>query len=311
MALALIAASGWWFGQQAQGQVILKVMHAPGPSSRSPNYAPWLTNYGAYLETGAMTAGDRSTNPTALAFPPVLYVEDIMESTTNSLWLGVLNPENLAGERGNITPFGVMAESPQGLKLADLQVTLSSNDYWNGLLQNSLGATQRMNTITYSPRAVGFIWKDGVKGSPGGTRVTSGPATQVVNQIFYTGFARAYLANTQAEIDNIRAYISGQMSAFTITARWDLLGAGGMPVATAQEQWAVVPWSSAVRLEIAKLADPANVQVTVYGSPVASYTVQTAESLMGPWMDYMTVFNANNGMNTFTVPVSGNSRFYR
>jgi hypothetical protein len=306
LAFIMVAASGL----AVKAQTIIKIYHAPGPSLQSPSSTAWLANWMTYLESGQGAGGNRTNNPTALVFDR-LNASDLVESATTPLWLGVLNPANpnLAGERGNVTFFGVTVASQQPVRLADLQATLGSSDVFNGQPQNSLGLVQRLDGIDYSSRAVGIIWKDGVRGKPGATRVTSGSPTQLVNEIIFAGVAKSYVVTSQAELDNVRAYVNGQRLPFTITARYDLL-ADGQPLATAVQQWSVASLP-AVAVSLAAAKSGNTVVITVRGSTNVSYTVQWAGDVGGPWMDCATVFNPTTGISTIQTPLAGKALFFR
>lgn len=312
-ALALvIAASG--FVSAVQAQVVIKTGVAIIPSPDSPNYSLCLAKLQAFLKTGVMPVGNATNDPTVPLFPDRIRPEYMMRSSTTPLWFGTVNPTNpaLVNERGNIPVYWVITESPQGIRLADLRISLSSSDPYEGHPQGSLTATHRFNDINYSlDRAVGVIWGPGGKGSPGEVLVTSGSPNQVVNVICFTGLGTYYTCNTQADIDNIRAYVMGQPTPFTITVRYDLLGADGNPVATAMKQWSVVPYRSVRPRLVAMMASGGEVELTVFGDSKESYTVKTGPTVNGPWTELITVFNPTGGVSIFNVPLVGQAKFFR
>ena len=276
-----------------------KILFSPAPSSGSPDWFEYLTNLEATIETGAPPPDtNRLNNPAAVLFPSVLYPFDLMEGT-NSLWMAQLPPTNsaLLDQRGNVPLFPLDLSAPCGLRLANVIEIIGSSDFFN-----SLGYTQRLNGISYSPRAVGLIYS-----SDGTTnRLTSGPASRLVNRIIFTGIGSTYRADTQEDVDNINLYAADM----TITAKCYILDDVGNIIATAVRSISTEELSPVAVHLLASTDEAGNIVVTVHGVGSASYTVKSSPGIMGPWTDYITAYNSNGGMFTFTVPPSKASQGY-
>lgn len=256
--------------QAGEAYTIMKMIPALIPAPDSPDYELGLAELMSKLESG-----DRS-NGRYVSFPTKLNVEDIIQLP-----------------RGKILVFALIVESTLGMRLADLQVTLESNDSWNGQSQNSLGAVHRFSDINYSSRAVG---------TRPGVRIASGQPTQTFNKFFFTGFGKNYAAKTQADAENARVYLVQQPAPFTVTAGYDFLGADDNSVATATKPWSVVPQTPRPGLTIKKFNQQSLLLIVNGGA----YAVQSSPTVMGGWTDCWTVSDS-----TVTIPGSGKARYFR
>lgn len=286
----------------AFGGNVVNVRNFVAPSSVSPNYSAVLLKAESWMETDIQPSGNWINDPTVPGFPTNLVWWHITESRTRPLWMGKLDTTNSdARERGHITPFGVEVKVEQGVALANLRVMISSSDSYEGHPMGSLAVTQRMSAINYSARAAGI--------KADGTRITSGPPTQVARIIEFTGFAIGYIGDTQGELDNIMAYVFEQTTPLTITARWDVLGANDVPIVTGVKQWSVAPSQSA-QPHLVIVRGQNQVQITVHGVPRVSHTVEFSADLIN-WFPLATVYNEVTGVSVITVPREQRMRFFR
>lgn len=283
------------------------------PSSKSTNYDLALGKSRIFLTTGVAEQVNRTNNPAAFVLPDRLNLVDIIESTTASLWYEFNRP-GYGGERGSITPYAVSVKRSQ-IRLSNLQITIASSDtHW---AVNILGAVHRFNDINYSLNTVGVIYVNGVNTNGGVTLVTSGPPTQIVDEIRFTGYSSDFLANTPQERSNVYNYVDGQPSPFTVTARYDLFDDDGSTLVYAVKVWSVVPYQ-AVRssLGIAKVcgsggAQDCQLQVSIFGDHRESYTIQSSTLVDRGWSDYLTV-NCPVGPTVFYIPATtGSARFFK
>ncbi|MEI6346014.1 MAG: hypothetical protein WCO79_02165 [bacterium] len=294
----------------ATAQTVIQVVPASGPALASPNSYAWRTNAARYLETGLLPAGNRTNDPSI--YSPntngMLVPGENVQSSTTPLWLDVMNPTapNLAGERGNITYFGVKIRSQQAFRLADLRFVSRSTDTFQGIAQNSLGFTQAFTTNAYSLNTIGIYWgADGIKGTADDVRVIDAPATQLVNELYFVGAASYYVANTQAALDNVKAYITQQSTPFSLIVRYELLDSQNAAnvLATGVKMLSVSPTTPA-----APTLDKSIQGGVATGSFIAeanrNYLLQRAAAVTGPWNNYTSLARTNAGTLSMVLPPS-------
>lgn len=292
----------------ATAQTVIEIVPASGPALASPNSYAWRTNAARYLETGVLVAGNRTNDP-SIYVPTtnsMLVPSENVQSSTTPLWLDVMNltTPNLAGERGNITYFGVKIRGQQAFRLADLRFVSRSTDTFQGVPQNSLGFAQAFATNAYSLTTIGIYWgPDGIKGTADDVRVIDAPAMQLVNELYFVGAASYYVANTQTALDNVKAYIAQQPTPFSLIVRYELADPQnassllGMGVKTLS----VSPTAPA-----APTLDKSTVGGVTTVSFVAeanrTYQVQKAAAVTGPWSNYTSLARTNTGTLSMVLP---------
>lgn len=303
----------------AMAQTVVEIVPASGPALTSPSSYAWRTDAARYLETGILPAGNRTNDPSIYLPTPQskLVAEENVQSSTTPLWLGVMNPlaANLAGERGNITYFGVKIRSQQAFRLADLRFISRSTDTFQGVPQNSLGFTQRFDTNGYSLTTIGIYWGvDGIKGTADDVRVTNAPATQLVNELYFVGAASYYMANTQSTLDNVKAYIAQQSTPFALIVRYELLDPQNAANVLAM---GVKILSVSPTAPIAPTLDKSTLSGVTTGSFAAeanrNYLLQKAATVAGPWSSYTSLARTNAGTLSMVLPpsVTQQTVFYR
>lgn len=225
---ALIAAP-------AMAQITITVTPSLAPNAFGSSYWPtYVSNAVGALYSGATTAGTPNTPGYYAPITGPINVRDNIVTGFVS-WRGDADPATTYGaaygsEYGNRVHFGVVIDGHgQQISIADLAFTASSSDAGDGL-----GFSFVTGSYNYSSDYMGVI-----HGSSGDTFVTSGPNTQLVDEIVGRGSGNAYAvystdpgATNQDKIDNLAA----QLGAYDFTGTYTIDGVAGS--ATVQ---AVVP----------------------------------------------------------------------
>jgi len=224
-------------GRPASADTItMTIVAAEAPNAfGSPSYSAWAANAIYAAEHGLSSYGTPGTPS---------YYQEVTSGTDSSnivtsfpSWNGVANPPPpFSHELGNRLTYTVIVTDSTGadISLSELRGLMTSSDPLNtfgftynwstGQLAYS-GGTYTSPT-NYSAGQVGLITGDL-------TPITSGPATQLVNELIVTGFGNA-LANTssaackalgssQAAINCVEAQYKALMP-FDITATFSLVG---------------------------------------------------------------------------------------
>jgi hypothetical protein len=183
--VALLAA-----GARAQAQgVSITVIPALAPNAYgSPNWSAWVSNATTALINGCSTYGDPSSPSYYQRAPAVISVTNNIVTGFPS-WNSRANPgavygANFANESGNRIQFGIDIKGGTNLiSISQLSFSAHSSD-----TNNSLDFTFGQGSYNYSASYVGIIY------GPGGTNtyITSGPATQPVNEIVGRGSGNAW-----------------------------------------------------------------------------------------------------------------------
>jgi hypothetical protein len=195
----------------------------------SPSWPTYVTNAQNALQNGLSSSGTPNT-PTfyqALANGSTIGANEIVVTDFNS-WLGSANPgtvfgSQFANEFGNRLHFGLTAIGSNGttFSLSQLSFNLTSSDPGN-----SLGFAGSFNSSdSYSSTSVGVIFNGSNE-----TFVTSGPATQLVDALYYVGIGNAYEAlstdpgaTNQDRLNNVTTLIPSE----TVTTTYTIDGFSG------------------------------------------------------------------------------------
>ncbi|MGA2281559.1 MAG: hypothetical protein ABSG80_14790 [Verrucomicrobiota bacterium] len=216
--VALLAA-----GAKAQAQGIsITVIPALAPNAYgSPNWNAWVSNATTALINGYSACGDPSSPSYYQQAPAVISVTNDIVTGFPS-WNSVADPGDVFGanysqELGNRIQFGIDIKGGTNLiSISQLSFSAHSTD-----ASNSLDFAFDQGSYNYSASYIGIIY------GPGGTNtyITSGPATQLVNEIVGRGSGNAWdtydtsgnIASQQSNIDLLISQLGNQPFNFTGT----------------------------------------------------------------------------------------------
>ncbi len=218
MVAALLAASA---RVQAQ-DITITVIPALAPNVYgSPNWNAWVSNATTAIFNGYTSYGDPSSPAYYQQAPAVISVTNNIVTGFPS-WNSVADPgdffgPNYANESGNRIQFGIDIKGGTNLiSISQLSFSANSSD-----ASNSLGFSFAEGSYNYSASYVGIIY------GPGGTNtyITSGPPTQLVNEIVGRGSGNAWdtydtsgnIASEQSNIDLLISQLGNQPFNFTGT----------------------------------------------------------------------------------------------
>ena len=236
--LALMALVA--YGQEAPGPqsrtessgVSMEVFPSPAPNVfGSPSWTAYRDNALNAIENGIPAIGDPALTPAAYYRVTVLGDRDNIVTGFPS-WRGYADPGTafgaaFAGELGNRITFGLhILGNGTKIKLSNLSRHMHSSDP-----DNTFGWTDNFSGASYSDKAIGIDYgPDGIKGTSDDVRITSGPATQAVDEIVYVGGGNAMDTycpactgqQQQTAVDSVRAAYASIMP-FTFTMDYVLL----------------------------------------------------------------------------------------
>lgn len=211
----------------------------------SPSFPTWESNAISALQAGVPAFG----NPAS----PTYYYQTTTTTpggiivTNFPSWMGQADPGTVFGpayanELGNRAHFSIhigQTGTLTSFSISQLSFTLTSSD---PILDLNFVA----GSYDYGSGYVGLNYgPDGIKGTGDDFFVTSGPNTQLVNELFGRGSGNAFeaicigctLAQQQAEIDAVAAYINGQ-GGISMTGTYSLgqaTGSGTLQVVATPE----------------------------------------------------------------------------
>ena len=182
----------------AHAGIVLEVIASQSPNTTSPSFAGWRQNVMDALENHLPSVGDPAATPTA--FDPVTTVGDhtaLLSSFPS--WHGVADPGTafgpaFAGETGNFIIFSLRATATDG-------TTFSLSELSGHILSDDPGHFVNFNfDFSSNNYSSGVVGVDPVSGN----FITSGPGTQPVSALFYSGagitlFAGAPLCPTGSD----------------------------------------------------------------------------------------------------------------
>jgi PEP-CTERM motif len=208
---------------------------SPAPNAYgSPSYPGWQSNAVNALENNLSSVGNPVTDPTAY-YQVTTGTDSSNVVTDYNSWNGLANPTGaFASELGNRLQFGVRFDgNGTPIALANLAFNMVSSDPGDELGYSGDFSDPSDPSDVYSPSRVGII-----HGISGDTFITSGPATQLVDEIVYVGVGDAVApedigsSNTgQAGIDDVAAFYDSIMP-FTFSTTYTLTDGLGGTLAT-------------------------------------------------------------------------------
>ena len=256
---------------QAQG-ITITIIPALAPNVYgSPNWNAWVSNATTAIANGYSSYGDPSSPSYYQRAPGVISVTNDIVTGFPS-WNGMADPGDVFGvnfsqELGNRLQFGIDIKGGTNLiSISQLSFSAHSTDS-----SNSLDFSFAQGSYNYSPSYVGIIY------GPGGTNtyITSGPATQLVDEIVGRGSGNAWavydtsgnIASQQSNIVLCASQIGDQPFNFTgtytidgvsgsnsvtlnpvVTNSGPLLGSGGITItvfpALAPNRWGSPSWNA-------------------------------------------------------------------
>ncbi len=206
---------------QAQG-ITVTVIPALAPNVYgSPNWNAWVSNATTAIANGYASYGDPSSPSYYQRAPAVISVTNNIVTGFPS-WNGLADPGDVFGanfsqELGNRLQFGIDIKGGTNL-ISISQLSFSAHSTDPG---NTLDFAFAQGSYNYSSSYVGIIY------GPGGanTYITSGPATQQVNEIVGRGSGNAWdtydtsgdIASEQSNILACALQVSDQPFNFTGT----------------------------------------------------------------------------------------------
>ena len=187
-----------------------------------PSFATYNTNALNSIENGLGTTGDPTTDPTAYKTKTTFGTNEIVVSNFNS-WGGIANPGvPFTSEFGNRLHFGlhILGQGTQ-FRLDNLAFVLDSTD--SGDILDFAG---NFTGGSYNQFRVGIDYVDGIKGNGNDIIITSGLATQLVNELIYVGVGNAFDASfepgtNQEKLDSVISFADDE-APFTMTTTYTL-----------------------------------------------------------------------------------------
>lgn len=173
--------------------ITISVFASSAPNAfGSPSFDPYAANAITGLENGGVSVGLPSL-PTFYENKTVFTAGEAIVTDYNS-WKGAVGPlaPPYNNELGNRLHFGLAVVDTGGtFSLSQLNFSITSSDV------NSLGFAGSFNAgDVYSLRRVGInCGADGVCGTSDDIVITSGAATQLVNELYYVGVGNAYCSS--------------------------------------------------------------------------------------------------------------------
>jgi hypothetical protein len=315
-AAALLAAG---VPAQAQG-ITITIIPALAPNAYgSPYWSAWVSNATTAIINGYSSYGDPSLPSFYQRAPAAISVTNDIVTGFPS-WNGLANPgavygASFAGEYGNRIQFGIDIKGGTNLiSISQLSFSAHSSD-----ASNSLDFAFAPGSYNYSASYVGIIY-----GPITNTYITSGSATQLVNEIVGRGSGNAWdtydtsgnIASQQSNIDLLISQLGSQP--FNFTGTYTIAGVSNSgsvafnPVVTTN---APASGSGSPLLSI-RLTDPPESpgldNMVVSWPAAAGFELQTNTDLMTTnWGGYLGTVDNANGTNSVTLPKSSGVLFFR
>ena len=236
-ALLLVSSAG-----SSLGAILIQVFPSPAPNAfGSPSWNPgYVQNALNALENGLSSVGNPATTPTA-------YYQVATEGDRDNIvtgfpsWHGFANPGAMFGaafanELGNRLHFGVhILGNGAQFSLSELSFDMESTDA--GDIFQFVGDFSTPSDV-YSATRVGINYgPDHIKGTADDVRISSGPATQLVDELVYVGVGNALAPDSScpgsdlATLDCIKAFYDS-ISPFNITTTYSLRNGAGSLLGT-------------------------------------------------------------------------------
>lgn len=153
------------------------------------SYAGYTTNAQAAVGGGGGNIGNINTSPTAYNTVSSITSADITFDTDFNNWRGVANPPSpFNNELGTAVYFSTVlsGNGSNNLSLSDITYTESDTDT---IIPNYFGFAGSFSSSDYGADKVGVL--------ANGTLITSGPGTQLVNEIILTDVGVGFDATGQ------------------------------------------------------------------------------------------------------------------
>jgi hypothetical protein len=217
----LVACSLAIVPMAAKSAITIDVTPSSAPNGNgSPSFSGYAANAIYALENGLTSYGDPSSPSYYTQAPTVMSVLNNIVTGFPS-WNGVANPTGAyASELGNRLHFGLDVRGNGSLiSISELSFSATSTD------ANSLGFSYSAGEYDYNASYVGWNYgTDGIRGTLDDTFITSGPNTQLVNEIVSRGSGNAwavyvgdYPGTLQDEINQAAAALGSSPIDFTGT----------------------------------------------------------------------------------------------
>jgi hypothetical protein len=292
---------------ESAGTPTMSEFPSPAPNAfGSPSFAPYTTNAISALGSGQAAVGNPAATPTA--YFRVTSLDDRGNIVTGfPSWKGFINPGTAFGaafssELGNRVHFGlhILGNGTQ-FKLSNLQFHMHSSDAgdlfaFDGDFTGSAYSATRVG-INYGP--------DHIKGTADDVTITSGPATQLVDELMYVGVGNALApddvtctGSNQATVDCVKTQFD-QIMPFKITTVYNLVDDAAHLLATSSS---TVDFGNCVTLTC-----PANIVATAglgQTSAAVTYAATVASSPCGETFQVSTLPASGSqfpiGMTTVT-----------
>jgi len=195
----------------------------------SPSWASYVTNAITGIENGCVATGDPNS-PSYYQSGSSFLPGDLIVTDYNS-WQGQTGlPAPFDGEYGNRLHAGLLVNgNGTQFSLSELQFSMTSSDPADALqFSGDFDATD-----SYSSTRVGII-----HGPDGDTYVTSGPATQLVDELVYVGVGNAFCSGTGGcgggpfeSISDLTAYMASN-APFSVTNTYSLVDSSDVVLAS-------------------------------------------------------------------------------
>ena len=173
----------------AKSAITIDVTPSSAPNGYgSPNYSGYAANAIYALENGLTSYGDPSSPSYYTQAPAVMSVLNNIVTGFSS-WNGVANPTGAyASELGNRLHFGLDVRGNGSLISIDqLSFSMASTD------GNTLGYSYSLGSYGYNSQYVGWDYgADGIRGTADDIFITSGAASQQVDEIVSRGSGNAW-----------------------------------------------------------------------------------------------------------------------
>jgi hypothetical protein len=185
----LVACSLAIVPMAAKSAITIDVTPSSAPNGYgSPNYSGYVGNAIYALENGLASYGDPSSPSYYTQAPAVMSVLNNIVTGFSS-WNGVANPSGAyASELGNRLLFGLdVRGNGAEISIDQLSFVMSSTD------GNTLGYSFGLGSYGYSSQYVGWDYGvDGIRGTADDIFITSGAASQQVDEIVSRGSGSAW-----------------------------------------------------------------------------------------------------------------------
>ena len=173
----------------AKSAITIDVTPSSAPNGYgSPNYSGYFGNAIYALENGVASYGDPSSPSYYTQAPAVMSVLNNIVTGFSS-WNGVANPSGAyASELGNRLLFGLdVRGNGTEISIDQLSFSMASTD------GNTLGYSYSLGSYGYSSQYVGWDYgADGIRGTADDIFITSGAASQQVDEIVGRGSGNAW-----------------------------------------------------------------------------------------------------------------------